>query len=97
MSDTSSNLDAAKFDDVFPLVTARAGMRCLIHSLGDTLESRLELLAAGLAPDQEVQIISVCKKRHCILACGQIRAAVGADLAKSISLRRCPVCGIDPS
>jgi Fe2+ transport system protein FeoA len=93
MPDISSKLDAATSEDVFPLVAARAGMRCLIHSLGDSLESRLELLAAGLAPDQEVQVISVCRKRHCVLACGQIRAAVGADLAKSISLRNCPVCG----
>ena len=78
--------------EMFPLVSARAGMRCMIHSLGESLEHRLELLAAGLAPDQEIDVVSVCQRRHCVVACGQIRAAIGADLARAITLRPCAPC-----
>ena len=35
MSEISPNLEAGPVEDVFPLVAARVGMRCLIHSLGD--------------------------------------------------------------
>lgn len=38
----------ADLPELFSLCAAQVGMRCLIHSLGDTLEHRLELLAAGL-------------------------------------------------
>lgn len=83
---------APEAEEMIPLVSAQAGMRCMIHSLGDTLEHRLELLAAGLAPDQEIDVVSVCPRRHCVVACGQIRAAIGADLAQSITLRPCGRC-----
>lgn len=97
MADMSLNSDSVLADDVFPLSMAQAGTRCRIQSLGETLEHRLELLAAGLAPDQEVDIVSVCQRRHCVVACGQIRAAIGAELARSVTLRTCPVCGEDAS
>jgi len=90
--DPIPQVPAPEGEGMFPLVSARAGMRCFIHSLGDTLEHRLELLAAGLAPDQEIDVVSVCRRRHCVVACGQIRAAIGADLAQSITLRPCGRC-----
>ncbi|MCW9043067.1 MAG: ferrous iron transport protein A [Pseudopelagicola sp.] len=82
----------ADLPELFSLCAAQVGMRCLIHSLGDTLEHRLELLAAGLAPDQEIDVLSVSQKRHCVVACGQIRAAIGADLAQCITLKACEAC-----
>ncbi|MBR9852406.1 MAG: hypothetical protein GYB27_23875 [Rhodobacteraceae bacterium] len=40
MSDIFPNLEAGPVEDVFPLVAVRAGMRCLIHSLGDMLRKQ---------------------------------------------------------
>lgn len=76
-----------------PLAKAQVGTRYFIHSLGDNFENRLELMAAGLAPDQEIDVLSVCQRRHCVVACGPIRAAIGADLAHCVTLRACDVRG----
>lgn len=89
---SQTDLSAAS-DAPFPLAKAVAGTRYFIHSLGDSFENRLELMAAGLAPDQEIDVLSVCQRRHCVVACGQIRAAIGADLANCVTLRACDVCG----
>ncbi|GAB2187888.1 FeoA family protein [Roseibium sp. LAB1] len=74
------------------LAHAEPGKTYHVVCLGETRHSRMELLAAGLAPDTVINLLRGCGARPRIVACGDIRAAIGADLAMSVHLSPCG-CG----
>ncbi|MES0882533.1 ferrous iron transport protein A [Roseibium sp. SCP14] len=74
------------------LATAKAGSRYHVTSLGKTRTARLEVLTAGLAPDAVIDVLRSSGTRPRIVACGEIRAAIGEDLARGVKLLQCG-CG----
>ncbi|MGC9370155.1 MAG: FeoA domain-containing protein [Paracoccaceae bacterium] len=78
------------------LSRAAPGHRYHLASLGETRADRLELMAAGLSLESAIQVLAGGGKRPRVVACGEIRAAIGHDLAERIQLRRCGCgCGCD--
>ena len=75
--------------DVLTLAHAVPGKAYHVVCLGETRHSRMELLAAGLAPDTVINLLRGNGLRPRIVACGDIRAAIGADLALSVRLSPC--------
>lgn len=74
------------------LIGAECGQRYHLSDLGKTRSDRLEMLAAGLSEGSVIQIISGEGRRPRVVACGEIRAAIGHDLAERVGIRRCG-CG----
>ncbi len=82
--------------DVLTLAHAVPGKAYHVVCLGETRHSRMELLAAGLAPDTVINLLRGNGLRPRIVACGDIRAAIGVDLALSVHLSPCDCgCGCD--
>ncbi|WP_417711240.1 FeoA domain-containing protein [Roseibium aggregatum] len=87
---------AAKGTDVLTLAHAEPGKAYHVVCLGETRHARMELLAAGLAPDTVINLLRGNGSRPRIVACGDIRAAIGADLALAVHLSPCGCgCGCD--
>jgi hypothetical protein len=87
---------AAKGADLLTLAHAVPGKAYQVVCLGETRHSRMELLAAGLAPDTVIILLRGNGSRPRIVACGDIRAAIGVDLALSVHLSPCDCgCGCD--
>ncbi len=92
----SSPSDDFHGEDALNLALAEPGGTYHVTSLGETRCARLEVLAAGLAPETVINVLRSGGTRPRIVACGEIRAAIGADLASGIQLRRCGCgCGCD--
>jgi Fe2+ transport system protein FeoA len=80
------------------LAVAKPGMRYHITSLGASRHAKLELLSAGLAPDTVLDLLRGKGSRPRIVASGEIRVAIGADLAAGMVLKPCGCgCGCDKS
>lgn len=98
MTDPQSHKGAAHLPhppEAAPLALADAPVGCRFHlaSLGESRADRLELMAAGLSLDSAVEVLEGCGRRPRVVACGQVRAAIGHDLAGRVCLRRCgPHC-----
>ncbi|WP_269586050.1 ferrous iron transport protein A [Roseibium sp. Sym1] len=84
-------------DTVLTLAAAEPGRPYHVASLGETRHATLDLLSAGLAPDIVVRLLRGEGSRPRIVACGEIRTAIGADLAAGVVLKPCGCgCGCDP-
>lgn len=93
---SSPHPEAAEIVEAVTLARAEPGRPYHITSLGPSRLARLELLSAGLAPDAIVSLLRGDGCRPRIVACGEIRAAIGIDLASGIQLKPCGCgCGCD--
>ncbi|MHA7774622.1 FeoA domain-containing protein [Roseibium sp. M-1] len=76
------------------LAAAVPGRAYHVTSLGTSRQSQLELLSTGLAPDTVLQLLRGAGQRPRIVAYGENRAAIGADLACDVCLQPCGTnCG----
>ncbi len=83
-------------DSSLTLAHAEPGGSYHITSLGETRHARLEVLSAGLAPEAVINLLRGSGNRPRIVACGEVRAAIGVDLASGVRLRPCGCgCGCD--
>ncbi|WP_428686736.1 FeoA domain-containing protein [Roseibium sp.] len=83
-------------DDTLTLAHAEPGGSYHVTSLGETRHARLEVLSTGLAPEAVINLLRGKGNRPRIVACGEIRAAIGVDLASGVRLRPCSCgCGCD--
>ena len=76
------------------LASAEPGKAYHVSALGTSWHTRLELLSTGLAPDIVLRLLQGEGNRPRVVACGDIRAAIGADLAADVCLKPCGAdCG----
>ena len=71
------------------LSSALPGERYHLETLGQTRDDRLEMMAAGLSQQSVIEVLAGAGTRPRVVACGEIRAAIGHDLATRVNLRRC--------
>lgn len=87
--------DLPRTDTSDPLILSHAlqGQPYHLASLGISQSDRLEMMAAGLSLGSVIEVLSGEGRRPRVVACGNIRAAIGHDLAQRVALRRCdPGC-----
>ena len=81
-------------DGTLTLASAVPGRSYHVAALGKSWHRRLELLSTGLAPDIVLELLQGEGNRPRVVACGDIRAAIGADLAADVCLKPCGAdCG----
>lgn len=69
------------------LSAAVKGRRYRIDLLGENHDDWLELTAAGLAPDCEIELLSGRGSMARVIAAGALRIAIGFDLASRVRVR----------